>query len=59
MELGTRLDVNSFVGEAVCWPLFHIYAFGQISLIFEKLNPLIYLNNYIYTIILIKNILTK
>ena len=55
MDLGTRLDLNSFVGEAEnlerrlyrTWPLFHIYVFGQISLIFEKFYPFIYLNKYI------------
>ena len=50
MELGTRLDLNSFVDEAVCTelgPFFHIYVYGQISLIFEKFYPLIYLHNYI------------
>ena len=43
MELGTRLDLKSFVGDADSlerrlyrtWPLFHIDIFGQISLIFE------------------------
>ena len=55
MKLGTRLDLNSFVGQANnldrrfyrTWSLIHIYVFGQISLIFEKLYPLFYLNKYI------------
>ena len=31
MELGTRLELNFFVGEAVCpnLALFHIYVFGH------------------------------
>ena len=36
MLLGTRLDHNAFVGEAVCTelgPLFHIHDFGQIQVI--------------------------
>ena len=52
MEPGTRLDLNSFVGKADnlerrlyrTWPLFHIYVFGQISLIFKKFYPFIYQN---------------
>ena len=48
--IGARLDLNSFVGEAVgteLGPLFPINVFDQISLIFEKFYLLIYLNNYI------------
>ena len=43
MELGTRLDPNSFVGEAAfteIGPFFHIYIFGQIHFakLYEKLK---------------------
>ena len=55
MELGSRSDLNSFIGDAdnlnrglyrTLSP-FHIYVFGRISLIFEKFYPFIYLNKYI------------
>ena len=56
MELGTRLDLNSFIGETNnhdrrlyrTWPFFHIYVFGQISLVFEKFYLFIYLNKYVH-----------
>ena len=44
MELDTRLDINSFVGEAVCTEHGPLFTFGPISLIFEKFDPFIYRN---------------